>query len=76
MKDQKPKVNDVINDMHSAGKELKELWNETKDLKVIQTSIQAYNAAVSAAKATVVYKKLTGKPSQVEFFENGSDGSD
>ena len=65
-----PKASTIIKDMHSAGKELKELWDETKDLKVLQTSIQAYNAAVGAAKATIVYKKLTGKPAQMNFFED------
>ena len=46
------------------------LYNETNDLKAAQTALQAYNGAISAAKAQLIYKKMTGKPGQIEFFED------
>jgi hypothetical protein len=39
------------------------------DLKAAETALKAYNGAISAAKAHLIYKKLTGKPGQIDFFE-------
>jgi hypothetical protein len=45
-------------------------YHESKDLKVAQISLSAYKTAIAAAKAQVVYKKLTGTPNTINFFES------
>lgn len=46
------------------------LYNQTGDLKAAQTALQAYNGAISASKAQLIYKKLAGKPAKIAFFED------
>jgi hypothetical protein len=46
------------------------LYDDTADIKAAQTAISAYSAAINAAKAQLIYKKMTGKPGQIEFFED------
>jgi hypothetical protein len=62
-------VNDVRRVLQSIGDKTASLYEETDDLKAAQTALKAYNGAVSAAKAQLIYKKLTGRPGQIEFFE-------
>lgn len=62
-------VNDVRQVLQSIGDKTASLYEETDDLKAAQTALKAYNGAVSAAKAQLIYKKLTGRPGQIEFFE-------
>lgn len=65
-------VSDVINSMTGVGDTLKKTWKKNKDLKTIQTAISAYSVAIGAAKGQLVYKKLTGNPESIEFF-NGNE---
>jgi hypothetical protein len=51
------------------GDKLATKFNEQKDLKVAQISLSAYKTAINAAKAQVIYKKLTGNPNAISFFE-------
>ena len=64
-----PNVQSVIDLTYKIGRDVNKMWDENKDLKFAQTAIQAYNASIQAAKAQVVYKKLTGNPSRIQFFE-------
>lgn len=61
-------VTDVINVMTKTGDVLNKQWEKNKDLKTVQASISAYGTAISAAKAQLIYKKLTGNPDSIEFF--------
>jgi len=71
MQKQSKKINvtNVIDTMSTVGDTLNTAWVKNKDLKTIQTAIQAYGTAVSAAKAQLIYKKLTGDPSSIEFLK-------
>lgn len=62
-------VTDVISVSQEIGDTLANQYQKTKDLKVAQISLSAYKTAISGAKAQVVYKKLTGSPEQIKFFE-------
>lgn len=62
-------VSDVISVTQEMGDTLANQYNRSKDLKVAQISLSAYKTAINAAKAQVVYKKLTGNPDSIKFFE-------
>jgi hypothetical protein len=62
-------VNDVRKTVQEIGDKLNDLYVETNDVKVAQSAVQAYSVAIKAAQAQVVYKKLTGSPERIEFFE-------
>ena len=62
-------VSGVITTAQEMGDALANQYNKTKDLKVAQISLSAYKTAISAAKAQVIYKKLTGNPEMIKFFE-------
>lgn len=63
-------VSGVIEVSQQIGDSLANEYNETKDLKVAQTALSAYKTAISGAKAQVVYKKITGNPNKIKFFED------
>jgi hypothetical protein len=62
-------VTEVISVTQEMGDSLATQYNKTKDLKVAQISLSAYKTAISAAKAQIIYKKLTGTPEVIPFFE-------
>lgn len=64
------KVKHVIDITRDMGNSLNDMYLETNDLKVAQMSLKAYGTAINAAKAQIVYKKLTGKPTKIAFMED------
>jgi hypothetical protein len=62
-------VTDVINVTRDMGDKLNTMFEKNKDLKVAHLSLNAYRTAIGAAKAQLIYKKLTGSPETVKFFE-------
>lgn len=62
-------VSDVISVTQEMGDSLASQYHKTKDLKVASISLSAYKTAINGAKAQVVYKKLTGSPERIKFFE-------
>ena len=52
------------------GDSLATMYYGNKDLKVAGLALSGYKTAISAAKAQIIYKKLTGSPETIEFFEN------
>jgi hypothetical protein len=62
-------VTGIIEVTQQIGDTLATKFNKSNDLKVAQISLSAYKTAISAAKAQVIYKKLTGSPDSIEFFE-------
>jgi len=63
-------VTDVTNKCKSIGDSLDATFHNTGDFKAAQGAISAYSTAVSAMKALLIYKKLTGTPMEIEFFKN------
>jgi|APGre2960657404_1045060.scaffolds.fasta_scaffold55646_3 hypothetical protein len=63
-------VTDVTNKCKSIGDSLDATFHNTGDFKAAQGAIHAYGTAVSAMKALLIYKKLTGTPIEIEFFKN------
>jgi hypothetical protein len=61
-------VTDVINVTRDLGDQLNNMFQKNKDLKVAGLALVGYRTAISAAKAQVIYKKLTGNPESIEFF--------
>ncbi len=72
-KKKKPFMTENITDVRKAvqgiGDTLNEGFNATKDLKMAQGAVQAYSAAINAAKTQLIYKKLTGTPMEIEFLK-------
>jgi len=62
-------ITDVIKVTQNIGDTLATHYEESKDLKVASLSLSAYKTAINGAKAQVIYKKLTGKPGTIPFFE-------
>lgn len=62
-------INDVRKALQNMGDSNATLYNETKDLKVCQTAIKAYNSAINAAKTQIIYKKITGTPAEMDFLK-------
>ena len=46
------------------------LYDSTDDLKAAELALKSYNGAVNAAKVQLIYKKLTGAPSMIDFLED------
>jgi hypothetical protein len=69
-KQKRTTVNDVINTMTNVGDTLNAKWQESGDLKVCDISIKAYATAISAAKAMLIHKKLTGNKIDLDFFKD------
>lgn len=63
-------ITDVRKACQDVGDKLKNVYDNTQDLKSAQLAVSAYSTAVSAAKAQLVYKKLTGKPGEIPFMED------
>jgi hypothetical protein len=63
-------VTDVINVTRDMGDQLNNMFQKNKDLKVAALALSGYKAAIQAAKAQVIYKKLTGSPESIKFLEN------
>ena len=63
-------VTDVINVTRDLGDQLNNMFQKNKDLKVASLALCGYRTAIGAAKAQVIYKKLTGNPERIEFFED------
>jgi hypothetical protein len=62
-------ITDVREACQDIGDKLKDNFDKTKDFKAAQGSVQAYSAAISAAKTQLIYKKLTGTPIEIEFLK-------
>jgi hypothetical protein len=62
-------INDVREACQSIGDSVNDTFKRTGDLKAAQGAISAYSTAISAAKAQLIYKKLTGAPAEMEFFK-------
>lgn len=62
-------VSDVISVTQEIGDVLANQFHKSRDLKVVQISLSAYKTAINGAKAQVIYKKLTGNPDSIKFFE-------
>lgn len=45
------------------------VYEATNDLKAAELALKSYNGAVNAAKVQLMYKKLTGAPSMIDFLE-------
>ena len=62
-------VTDVRKQLQTIGDTTKDIYDSTKDLKAASTAISAYKGALIAGKAQLTYKKATGKPGKINFFE-------
>jgi hypothetical protein len=71
MKKEKKAINvkSIIKTTKTLGDDLTHSFYTNKDLKVAGLAIASYRTAISAAKAQLIYKKLTGTPAEMEFFK-------
>lgn len=45
-------------------------YEELEDLNAANIAIRSYAQVINAARAQIQYKKLTGTPNKIEFFED------
>lgn len=62
-------ISDIIKKTSKMGDQLYDVWEDTLDLKAAITGLKAYNTAINAVKAQLIYKKQSGHPSRIEFLE-------
>ena len=62
-------VTDVRKQTQKIADNLNDQFEKTQDVSIAREAIAAYRVTVSAAKVQLLYKKVTGKPVKIDFFE-------
>jgi len=68
-KKQTDNVSEVRNQLLNIADKTATIFENTDDLKAAELALKSYNGAVNAAKVQLIYKKLTGAPSMIDFLE-------
>ena len=66
---------DVIEVTTESGNILTNMFRTNNDIKVGREALDYYRHAVNTGKALLAYKKLTGKPGTIAFFESREETS-
>lgn len=69
-KKQTDNVSEVRNQLLNIADKTAMIFENTDDLKAAELAMKSYNGAVNAAKVQLIYKKLTGAPSVIDFLED------
>lgn len=69
-KKQTDKISEVRTQLLNIADSTAAIYEETNDLKAAELALKSYNGAVNAAKIQLMYKKLTGAPSMIDFLED------
>lgn len=67
---QTDKISEVRTQLLNIADSTAAIYEETNDLKAAELALKSYNGAVNAAKIQLMYKKLTGAPSMIDFLED------
>lgn len=62
---------DSIKNSNGIGDQFNKMFQSNNDVKVGLAALAGYKVAISAAKELIKYKKLTGSPETIAFFEDG-----
>lgn len=63
-------IDDIRIVCQDMGDKLKNNYDITGDIKVAASAVNAYNAAIKAASVQLIYKKMTGTPSNMPCLDN------
>lgn len=63
-------INDVRVQLLNIADATAMLYDKTDDIKAAELALKSYNGAVNSAKVQLMYKKLTGAPSIIDFLED------
>lgn len=63
-------ISDVRTQLLSIADKTADIFDKTDDIKAAELAMKSYNGAVNAAKVQLMYKKLTGAPSMIDFLED------
>ena len=63
-------IDDVRVACQDMGDQLKNNFDITGDIKVASAAVSAYATAISAVKTQLIYKKLTGIPTDMNCLAN------
>jgi hypothetical protein len=69
-KKQTDSISEVRNQLLNIADKTAMIFENTDDLKAAELALKSYNGAVNAAKVQLIYKKLTGAPSIIDFLED------
>lgn len=61
---------DAINHSNGIADQFNKMFQSNNDVKVGLAALTGYKTAMGIAKELIKYKKLTGSPETIEFFEN------
>ncbi|MGL4977028.1 MAG: hypothetical protein ACRC5G_03350 [Cetobacterium sp.] len=64
------KVDSIRKQCQRIGDTLAEKFDDGLDVRVGMAAITSYKAALQAAKSQLIYKKITGNPDIIDFYEN------
>jgi hypothetical protein len=64
------KAIEVKDSLFTMGHTLSEMFDTTKDVRVAMAAVAAFNVGIKTQQSELAYKKLTGTPSKIEFFED------
>jgi len=63
-------ISDVRTQLLNIADKTADIFDKTDDIKAAELAMKSYNGAVNAAKVQLMYKKLTGAPSMIDFLED------
>jgi hypothetical protein len=63
-------ISDVRTQLLNIADKTADIFDKTDDIKAAELAMKSYNGAVNAAKVQLIYKKLTGAPSMIDFLED------
>ena len=66
---------DSIDSSNGIADQFNNMFQLNKDVKVGLAALAGYKIAISAGKELIKYKKLTGSPERIEFFESREETS-
>ena len=61
-------IESVIADNIEIAREIKDVFNKTNDIKVIDRAIAAYNNAIKAGAVVNNHKRMTGHPEEIKHM--------
>ena len=67
----KSQAEEIIQVTKNMGDNCAKKFKKSEDLGVAKVGLDAYKTAVRTAKAEIMYKRQTGSPKKIKFFEKG-----
>lgn len=64
------RINSIRQQCQKIADTFAEKFEDNQDVKVGMAALTGYKIAIDAGKSQLIYKKLTGNPEKIPFFEH------